>query len=191
MEAALETLRSEGIKGTTARAIAATGDVNQALIFYHFGGVMDLLIEAATRDSIERAERYRRRLEGVNELPQLASIARELHDTDMDEGGITVFTQLLAGTVGDPELPKKLWDGFEPWIEMVRSALGGPLANTGFDEVLSVDDLAYSVVALFMGIELMHRLNPERSPTEALFTTFDQLGGLLDGFLGPLCQTSP
>ena len=188
MDAALETLKSEGIKGTTARAIAATGDVNQALIFYHFGGVMDLLITAAVEDSRLRAERFRAHLEGVSELPELAEVARQLHEHDLEEGGVSVFTQLLAGTAGDPEMAKRLWDGFEPWIELVRSSLAGPLANTGFDKLLPVDDLAYSVVALFMGIELLGRLDPDRSPTEALFTTFTQLGGLLEGFLSPLRQ---
>ena len=186
MDAALETLRTEGIKGTTARAIAATGDINQALIFYHFGGVMDLLVAAATNDSSARAERYRSRLEGIAALPELVEVARQLHVEDLDEGGMAVFTQLVAGTSGDPEQTRRLWDGFEPWIEIVTASLRGPLENTGFDELVSVDDLAFSVVALFMGIELLTRLNPERSPSEALFATFTQLGNLLEGFLGPL-----
>lgn len=47
MDAAIETLKSEGITGTSARAIAHRGDFNQALIFYHFGSVNNLLIQAA------------------------------------------------------------------------------------------------------------------------------------------------
>lgn len=35
MHAAYETLKKEGIKNTSARAIAREGDFNQALIFYH------------------------------------------------------------------------------------------------------------------------------------------------------------
>ena len=44
--AAIETLRTEGFGGTSARAIARIGDFNQALIFYHFGSVNGLLLEA-------------------------------------------------------------------------------------------------------------------------------------------------
>src|SRR5438093_1369574 len=44
--AALETLKTEGFRGTTARAIAGRAGVNQALVFYHFGGVDELLLAA-------------------------------------------------------------------------------------------------------------------------------------------------
>jgi AcrR family transcriptional regulator len=185
MDAALETLVKKGIKGTTARAIAATAAVNQALIFYHFGGVMELLITAALEDSKARVEAYRERLEGVVELNQLVEVAQELRGDEGQDGGMAVFTQLLAATAGDPEQAPRLWEGFEPWVEVVASALRKPLETTGFDQLVSVDDLAYSVVGLFMGVELMTRLNPERSPSDALFATFTQLSGLLGGTTAP------
>ena len=39
LDGALETLRTRGIAGVSARTIAAAAGVNQALVFYHFGGV--------------------------------------------------------------------------------------------------------------------------------------------------------
>jgi AcrR family transcriptional regulator len=44
IDAAVETVRREGIVGTSARAIARTGGFNQALIFYHCGSVNDVLL---------------------------------------------------------------------------------------------------------------------------------------------------
>src|SRR6266481_1905830 len=44
VEAALATLRTHGFPGTTARAIARAGKLNQALIFYHFGSLDRLLL---------------------------------------------------------------------------------------------------------------------------------------------------
>ncbi|MEA2933018.1 MAG: hypothetical protein QOI56_1803, partial [Actinomycetota bacterium] len=35
VEAALQTLKEKGFTATSARAIAATGGFNQALVFYH------------------------------------------------------------------------------------------------------------------------------------------------------------
>ncbi|TMD18757.1 MAG: helix-turn-helix transcriptional regulator, partial [Chloroflexi bacterium] len=46
VRAALTTLTQQGFSGTTARAIARTGKLNQALIFYHFGSVDRLLLAA-------------------------------------------------------------------------------------------------------------------------------------------------
>ena len=46
VKAALETLREEGFAGASSRAIARRGGFNQALIFYHFGSLANLLLEA-------------------------------------------------------------------------------------------------------------------------------------------------
>lgn len=48
VEAALRTLKPDGIVGTSARSIAGSGGFNQALIFYHFGSVREALLAAAT-----------------------------------------------------------------------------------------------------------------------------------------------
>ncbi|HWF41120.1 MAG TPA: TetR/AcrR family transcriptional regulator, partial [Acidothermaceae bacterium] len=50
IDGTITTLRDKGIAGTSARVIAATAGVNQALVFYHFGTV-DQLIDAACRES--------------------------------------------------------------------------------------------------------------------------------------------
>src|SRR5947208_16019504 len=47
--AAVETLKQEGFAGTSARAVARTGGFNQALVFYHFGSMTELLLAASTR----------------------------------------------------------------------------------------------------------------------------------------------
>ncbi len=190
MQAALDTLRVEGIRGTSARAIARHGGFNQALIFYHFGSVNDLLLEAAVADSTARVEAYRRQLEGLSSLPELAAVARQLSERDTSEGGITVVTQLLAGALGDPEIGRRLMQGFEPWIEVVATALRRTLEGTGFEDVLPIEDMAFAVVGLFLGIELLTRLDPERAPSESLFATFDSLGALMEGFIGPLRDQS-
>jgi AcrR family transcriptional regulator len=46
VEAAVETLKTAGFHGSSAREIARTGGFNQALIFYHFGTVRQLLLAA-------------------------------------------------------------------------------------------------------------------------------------------------
>ena len=58
VKAALETLKNVGFAGTSARAIARAGDFNQALIYYHFGSVEDLMIAALHDFSERRLKRY-------------------------------------------------------------------------------------------------------------------------------------
>ncbi|MFC7103761.1 TetR/AcrR family transcriptional regulator [Nonomuraea rubra] len=54
LDAALETLRTQGMAGASARAIAATAGVNQALVFYHFGSVDQLLAAACEHGAQQR-----------------------------------------------------------------------------------------------------------------------------------------
>ena len=86
VEAALETLKQEGIVGTSARAIGRTGGFNQALILYHFGSVTDLLLAGAEKMVAERMARYERRLAEVRALPDLVAVATELHREDVRDG---------------------------------------------------------------------------------------------------------
>ncbi len=46
LEGALRTLAEQGIAKTSARSVAAAAGVNQALVFYHFGSVDELLAAA-------------------------------------------------------------------------------------------------------------------------------------------------
>src|SRR5437899_12035847 len=78
MDAALETLRDEGFAGSTARAIAQRGGFNQALIFYHFGSVSSLLLEAFRRSSVSQVSKYREPASVVSSRSERAALARRL-----------------------------------------------------------------------------------------------------------------
>ena len=46
LQGTIDALRTQGIAGVSARTIAAAAGVNQALVFYHFGSVDELLAVA-------------------------------------------------------------------------------------------------------------------------------------------------
>lgn len=66
LEGALRTLVEQGIAKTSARSIATTAGVNQALIFYHFGSVDELLAAACVHGAEQRVSRYRERLAALD-----------------------------------------------------------------------------------------------------------------------------
>ena len=188
MDAAVATLREEGIVGTSARAIAERGGLNQALIFYHFGSVANLLLEAYRKASDQQAAKYRAAAAAVTSLQDLVAIARRLHAEDLESGTVTAVTQLMA-SAGDPETGGVILDRFEEWIGLVQEALdravaGGPLAG-----VVPTRQAAYAVSAMFLGIELMTRLDPSRSEAPALFDMMANAAQLVEQLapaLGPL-----
>ena len=75
IEAALRTVREEGFADTTARAIARRGGFDQALIFYHFGSVDRLLLEAFDEASARQIAKYREAAAEVSSLSDLVRIA--------------------------------------------------------------------------------------------------------------------
>src|SRR3954471_12684135 len=81
-QAALEALRSEGFAGATSRAIARIGGFNQALIFYHYGSLENLLLAALDLTSEERLDRYRKALDAANGVEELVQVARQIYRED-------------------------------------------------------------------------------------------------------------
>lgn len=177
VDAAIETIKHEGIVGSSARAIARRGDFNQALIFYHFGSVDEVLFAAIQETSRQRIDRYRERLTGVKSFPDLVAIAADLHREDMEEGNLTVLTQLMAGAAGNPELGPRLREAFDPWIQVVVDALNDVLGGSAYERLVPLEDLGYAVSALFLGVELLAHLDPDRAGNETLF---DSMGTLAE-----------
>ncbi|MBW3557274.1 MAG: TetR/AcrR family transcriptional regulator [Actinobacteria bacterium] len=184
VQAALATLREEGIGGASARAIGRRGGFNQALIFYHFGSVNDLLLAAVDELSSCRAERYREHLEGVTSLSELVGLAAELHREDSESGHIAILSQVLAGATTAPELKAPLRERFRPWTELVEGAIERVVAGTPYAAVVPVADLAFVVTALFMGIELTMNLEEDGDREESLFRTIGLMATLLEGLMG-------
>ena len=177
--AAVETVRSEGFANTTARAIATTGGFNQALIFYHFGSVDDLLDEAFQRVSEQQVAHYREAVQELSSLSELVEIARRLHAEDMASGVTTTVTQMMAAAT-DPERGGALLDRFDLWIALVEEALQRAAAAYPVASVVPPREAAYAICAMFLGIELVARLDPARSEAEAVFDMMRTAAGLVE-----------
>ena len=190
MDAAVDTLREEGIVGTTARAIAQRGGFNQALIFYHFNSIPQLLMEAFSRTSDEQIARYETAAADVSSLHDLVAIARRLHDEDLESGAVTAVTQLMAAAT-DPELGGQILDRIDRWITIVERALerANP-AGAAIQPVVSPRSAAYAISAMFLGIELLTRLDPERAEADAVFDMMANVAGLIEQ-LAPMLAPPP
>ena len=127
LDAALETVRVEGLVGTSARAIARTGDFNQALVFYHFGSVEDLLLAALERANDRRIGRFRDRLNAVDSLGGLVEIASDLH-VNNDDPDHSALSAIVAGWSTSSDVGQRILATLRPWDDMVEAALQRSLA---------------------------------------------------------------
>ena len=186
--AALAVVREQGVGGASARAIAAAAEVNQALIFYHFGSVSEL-IEAASDEAVEaRVKLYQADFGGVASLSDLLSVARQVHEQERRAGSMTVMAQIMAGAQNDPVLARAARHALAAWIDEVDQVLGRVLAASPIGSLIDSAGLAQLVSATFMGIELYHGADPEAA--DLAFSTIERLNDVLSALegLGPASQ---
>ncbi|MFI6091819.1 TetR/AcrR family transcriptional regulator [Streptomyces sp. NPDC051218] len=188
LEGALRTLTEQGIAKTSARTIAAAAGVNQALVFYHFGSVDELLAAACRHGSEQRVSRYRERLDAVSSLGELLEFGREMHEEERAAGHVAVLGQLLAGAQTQPRLAPATAAGLALWIEEIEKVLVRVLASTPLGEFADPVGLARAVAASFVGIELYEGVD-EAGASRAL-DALEQLSLLVAAVeeLGPIAQ---
>ncbi|MEV0525874.1 TetR/AcrR family transcriptional regulator [Streptomyces sp. NPDC050439] len=188
LEGALRTLTEQGIAKTSARTIAAAAGVNQALVFYHFGSVDELLAAACRHGSEQRVSRYRERLDAVSSLAELLEFGREMHAEERAAGHVAVLGQLLAGAQTQPRLAPATAAGLALWIEEIEKVLVRVLSATPLGEFADPVGLARAVAASFVGIELYEGV--DAAGAERALDALEQLSVLVTAVeeLGPIAQ---
>ncbi len=104
VKAALATVRDEGFAGASSRAIARRGGFNQALIFYHFGSLENLLLTALRQTSEERLAIYHEIVDPITRLDELIPAMADLWSEDYGAGHVRIVAQMIAGSANRPEL---------------------------------------------------------------------------------------
>jgi len=154
LEGALETLRTKGIAGASARYIAAAARGNQALVFYHFGSVDELLAAAVRHGAQQRVATYRERLGAVTSLRDLLDLGRSLHADERAAGNLAVLAQMLAGAQTDARLGPATAAGLGLWVAEIETVLDRILASGPLAEFVDLGGLARAIAAAFVGLEL-------------------------------------
>jgi AcrR family transcriptional regulator len=178
LNGALETLRTKGLVGTSARSIAAAAGANQALIFYHFGSVDGLLTAACAHGAQEQVERYAERFATVTSLSGLLDLGLELHEQGRTEGNVDLLAQLLAGAQSDPKLASATADALNLWIIEIETVLRRVLATSPIADVLNIPGLAGAIAAAFIGIELYEGV--DHPGASRAIAAISQLGALVE-----------
>lgn len=185
MDAALASLTHEGFAGTSARSIAKRGDFNQALVFYHFGTVNDLLLAALDRTSEVRMAAYAEAVRSVATVEDAVRVATELYREDLASGHITVLSELIAGSLDRPDLGPQIVARLEPWIDLAEDAVRRVLGPIGVTALVPSRTIAYTVVALYLGVDLLSHLEGGHERAKALFDAAKGLAAVTERFVRP------
>jgi AcrR family transcriptional regulator len=169
LSAATEILREEGYAGASARAIATRAEANSALVFYHFGGVDQLLLAALDRSSAERMEMYRELAGQARTLEELVEVATRIYRTDLERGYIAEFSELVAAAVTKPELRTEINQRSQPWIDFIAGEWDRVLGGSPLARLLPAREVAYAAIAFYLGVNLFSVLDEDHSRTEGVF----------------------
>ena len=183
--AAAETVREDGVASASARTIAARAHVNQALVFYHFGTVSDLL-QASCRQAVDdSADHYRDQLAAVTSLTGLLAVGRELHERERALGNLAMMAQFMSGAQHDAGLASAARYAMSRWTTEIESVVARVLTGSPLADIAAAADLARAISAAFVGLELYDGVDADGA-ARAL-AVLENLGVLLEVMndLGP------
>ncbi|PYC65347.1 TetR family transcriptional regulator [Streptomyces tateyamensis] len=190
IDAAIVTLKADGFAGASARTIARRADCNQGLVFYHFGSVANLLLAALDTVSAERLARYSDAVAQARSLPDLLRLAEAVFEEDLDAGYVTVLVELISGARSIPGFGAEIATRLEPWTAFAKEAVE-KVANPALLALTAPsDEVAYAVVALYLGLEMLTHLDGDHTNALALFRRARRLAALL-GMLPPPASGEP
>ncbi|MGC4112905.1 MAG: TetR/AcrR family transcriptional regulator [Nocardioides sp.] len=180
LDAAAAALAEDGVAGVSARTVATRADVNQGLVFYHFGSVSGLL-DAAVRRSVDLAvASYRDRLADITTLAELMTVGRALHETERRSGNVVQMAQVMAGAMRDETLASAARYAMDRWTSEIQSVLTRILPSSPLHGLVDPSALARTIAAGFIGLELYDAVDPDAA--EAALGSLDTLGALVSAF---------
>jgi AcrR family transcriptional regulator len=182
---AVDALKGQGYAGASAREIARRAGCNQSLVFYHFGSVTNLLLAALDEVSATRHTHYQAAVDRARGLEALVEAAEEVFEEDLDAGHIAVLAEMIAGATATPGLAPEVAARIAPWRRFAADALGGVLSDTPLSTFVAPEVAAHAVVALYLGLEMLARLDGDRTAARALFARARELAVLVQALGGP------
>jgi AcrR family transcriptional regulator len=180
VSAAIDALRETGYAGASAREIAGRAGYSQALVFYHFGSVNDLLLAALDEVSSRRMATYRSMLADATSATALAASARRILTADLDAGYVRVLVEMITAAHAVPGLGDQVAERLQPWRELTEQAVRNALGRSAAARLLPPAEAARALVAGFLGLELLASLDNDRAAALALLDRAGSLARLLD-----------
>lgn len=180
VDAAAGSLLVDGYSGTTARSIGARADCNQAAIYYHFGGIDELLVVALQRSSDRCLARYQAALVDTDSMQDLVLAIEQLYREDSSNGHLRLLTEMVGGITASPELRAGIEAATQPWIDFVEGRVAEVLKSLPFGSGLPARDLADLVFSIVTGVELRNKLDDSQERADRLFRMARMAAALAD-----------
>lgn len=188
--AAARTVACEaGVAGASTRKIAAAAGVNQALVFYHFAGVHELIAAASNHFVDEALARHSEEFARAATTADLLEIAEALRRGEGQKGNVAFMAQVLAAA-SIPVIGGAAAYALDAWTREIARTLERITAGTVAAELVDIEGLAPLITAAFVGLELYSGASPRGGVAAA--ETLASLTGMVDSLLaaGPVARAA-
>lgn len=91
---------------------------------------------------------------------------------------------MMAASTTFPELRGEIVTRMEPWVQLTEDAVRRQLAGSPLEQLMPARDIAYAIVSLYLGLEMLANLSDNREQAAALFATGERFAVLLDSLSG-------
>jgi hypothetical protein len=153
--------------------------------------VRNLLLAVLDLISERRMTEYGQAFELARGPRELATLARTIYADDLERGYITVLGEMVSGGVPDAELGAEVAARIEPWIAMVERKIEQLLSGSPLGLLASPRDLAFGLVALYFGVDMLSHLQADPARAQSLLDLGTRLAGLAEPFLPRPREDSP
>jgi AcrR family transcriptional regulator len=184
VSAAIDALRESGFAGASAREIARRAGCSQALVFYHFGSVNDLLLAALGEVSARRMAAYRELLLAATSLTELVVSARDILTNDLRAGYVRVLVEMITAAHSVPGLGEQVADRLRPWRELTEQAVRHAVGTSAAARAMPPELAARALVAGFLGLEMLASLDRDEAAALDILDRAGSLARLLDVLAG-------
>jgi hypothetical protein len=106
-------------------------------------------------------------------------VATDMYREDLTSCHITVLTDLIAGSLDRPDLGPAIVERMEPWIELTEQAVSKALGSAGMADTVPPRSVAYAIVALYLGVDMLSHLEKDHAKADAMFASAERLAPLL------------
>lgn len=151
-EATVRLASRNGVRGITARGIATEAGVNQALVFYHFGGVEDLLRQSFAEATGAMVARYTAELEQVRSFSELHEVGLRLAAQSRADGSAALLAHAVSAAFTDPIHAELLADSLRLWRGAVDDAVRRVLDTHELTSAVDHQALSGAISAASIGM---------------------------------------
>ena len=163
VEAAIETLKTRGFAGASAREIAKTRQLQSGADLLPLRKCPERAARGAGPRQRASNARVPSAFEAAEDLSELAALAGDIYREDLENGYVTILGEMVAGAVSDADLGREVVARIQPWLEMVEDKVRFLVAGSLFEPLIPSRDIAFAIVALYLGVDMLSHLDQDRA----------------------------